>query len=820
MKPILYSPEETVFNTNGIGVLSDAISCKVDQVLNGKYELTLQYPVDGLFFDQIRKRSLVLAKADQTANLQPFRVYRITKPSSGIVTVYARHLAYDLAGIVVTPFSAGNAETAFEGLSVNAITDCPFAFSTDEATAGALSVKTPSDIWKLLGNTEGSLLDVYGGEYEFDGWSVRRFAQRGLNRGVSIRYGKNLTSLEQDENCSNCYTGVLPYWVDRETEAVTMLTERIVEASGNFDYTKIYPLDLSGEFKEKPSENDLRSAAHLYMEENKICEPDISWKIEFVQLEQTEEYKDLALLEKVFIGDTVEVVFEQLGISAEARAVACRYDSILERHDYVTLGSVKADITDAFVEQKKELQTKPNKKEMQTAVELLTNTILGAKGGSVRMLDTDGDGLQDTLYIADDPDPARAVKVWRFNYEGWGASTNGYNGPFELGATLAGGLLANFVTAANLLTGTIQSRDGKTFYLDLDRGILKGAFTELSIKGATVDEIAQNASNSVTIGGTNLLVGTKDFSGSNWRNIEMWSSDGEYKGFVVKTYSGQWQGLCQELSASAGEVYTMSAYIKSSGNFHFYPNIGNMGTGAADVNTLSGFGETPGWARISATFTVSQDGTLTPGFETLEDSQLWICGMKLEKGNKATDWSPSPEDQNAYADTAAEQAVSNQTQKDIFNKLTDNGTLPGLFMRKGQLYINASYLKSGIIDANEVTVENLSASSITSGKLVSENGLTSFDLSTGEIRCANEIFSTETVINEGAIACYSYGKLKMEIINTINTCSILFYGDDGEISTVINDLGDGLRIGTGGISCRAFWKANLDGTFTLMGSED
>ena len=476
MKPILYSSAETAFDTNGIGVLSDAISCKVQQVLNGQYELTLQYPVSGLHFFQIKRRSVILAKVDPVSALQPFRVYRITKPSNGIVTVYARHVAYDLAGVVVTPFSAENAAAALSGLSANAITECPFTFTTDKSTSAVFSVAVPAEIWKLLGGSAGSVLDTFGGEYEFDCWNVALWNRRGMDRGVSIRYGKNLTSLEQDENCANCYTGVMPFWVDRDTGAVTKLSGNVVWAKGSFDYTKIYPLDLSAEFETTPSEEELEAAARDYMQKQKICEPVVSWKVEFVSLEQTEEYKGMALLERVLLGDTVETVFEQMDISVKARAVSYVYDSILERYDYVTLGSVRANIADTIVEQNKEISTKPNKSEMQAAIELLTGTILGAKGGSVRLLDTNGDGLRDTIYIADHADPALAKQVWRFNYEGWGASSNGYNGPFEMGATLKDGFLANFIKAgvfdgSLIKTGTITSADGK-LRINLDNGDL------------------------------------------------------------------------------------------------------------------------------------------------------------------------------------------------------------------------------------------------------------------------------------------------------------------------------------------------------------
>ena len=93
----------------------------------------------------------------------------------------------------------------------------------------------------------------------------------------------------------------------------------------------------------------------------------------------------------------------------------------------------------------------------------------------MRLLDNNNDGMPDELYIADNPDPTQAVYVWRFNYMGWAGSSNGYNGPFVMGATIPDGLLATFVTAAHLVAGTIQSADGQSFYLNLDENVLRMA---------------------------------------------------------------------------------------------------------------------------------------------------------------------------------------------------------------------------------------------------------------------------------------------------------------------------------------------------------
>lgn len=471
--PILYRATEKKFDNNGIGILCDCISCDVTEEANGIFELTMKYPMDGIHFEDISDRSIIKAKPDPFRDPQPFRVYSISKPMSGIVTVLAEHISYDLSGIPVSPFSANSVADALNGLKVNAATDCPFEFWTDKTTNANFLVPLPASIRSRLGGVSGSILDVYGGEYEFDNYTVKLYNNRGANRGVSIRYGKNLTDIKQDQNCSSVATGIYPYWVDSEGNNMVELTEKIVNAPGTYNFVKIKTLDLSANFESQPTEDELRSATERYIESNNIGVPLVSLTVSFAQLEQSEEYKGLKLLEHVSLFDTVNVEFPALRVSATAKAVKVVYDVLKNRVVSVQLGNARANISDTIAEQQKEIEKKPSVSVMQSVINSLTSTILGAKGGAVRLLDANGDGEPDTLYIADNADPNLAVKVWRFNYEGWGASENGYNGPYTFGATLDDGLLANFVTAARLIAGTIQSKDGKTFFLDLDNGILQ-----------------------------------------------------------------------------------------------------------------------------------------------------------------------------------------------------------------------------------------------------------------------------------------------------------------------------------------------------------
>ena len=488
--PILYSATETDFSNNGLGILGDCVSCEVTEEANGVFELIMQYPMVGIHYEDIVDRSVIKAKADQFRDPQLFRVYSISKPMSGIVTISARHISYDLSGIPVSPFTAGSVSLALADLKNNAVTDCPFDFWTDKDTSGTFSVPVPASIRSRLGGVAGSILDVYGGEYEFDNYTVKLHNKRGTNRGVSIRYGKNLTDIKQEQNCASIATGIYPYWagdVDGNTVLVE-LPEKIVNAPGTYDFVKIKTVDFTERFEAQPTVEQLRSAAESYVESNNIGIPTVSLTVSFAQLEQTDEYKHLKLLEQVLLFDTVNVEFPALGVSATAKAIKIVYDSLADRVKSITLGSTKANIADTIATQQQEIAKKPSISLVQSVAMSLTAAILGAKGGAVRILDTDGDGMTDTLYVADNPDPALATKVWRWNYEGWAGSKTGYVGPFVLGATLEDGLLADSVTAANLIAGTITSKDsGKTFFLDLDNSILRmRALDDLNGKYASI----------------------------------------------------------------------------------------------------------------------------------------------------------------------------------------------------------------------------------------------------------------------------------------------------------------------------------------------
>lgn len=448
MKPILYPPEEREFNSNGLGVLSDAISCVVTWEGNGIFDLTMEYPMGGIHFDKIADRCIIMAIPTPYRDPQPFRIVDVIKNMDGTATITANHVAYDLAGVPVEPFTAANAPDAFAKINQNTATESGFNFWTNLTSTTAFSVVVPTPVWSILGGSEGSLLDVYGGEYEFDRWTVKLYNKLGQDNGAVIRYGKNLTDLEQERNLNYLYTGVFPYWADQDGN-VTVCDEKIIPVEGSFNFVNIFVLDLSSEFEDKPTSEQLKSRTQQYIKDNDFGKPRVSITLTHEILEQTDEYAGLSLLERCSVFDTVHVQFEELGVDATARITSAETDVLRERYNSLKVGSIEANISDTIAGQQTEIQKRPTVSSVQKIAEALASTVTGAKGGAVRLLDKNGDKMPDEFYIGNNEDPAKATKVWRFNYEGFAGSKNGYNGPFSVVATFDG-MYADFIVAGTL----------------------------------------------------------------------------------------------------------------------------------------------------------------------------------------------------------------------------------------------------------------------------------------------------------------------------------------------------------------------------------
>ena len=341
---ILYEYTETAFTNNGLGCLNDATSCVVKETLNSEYELEMEYPVNGIHYSDIQLRRIIFAKPNSYDQAQPFRIYSISKPIGGIVTVNAEHISYDMSGLPVRGALENYAwyvNDVFEHIRNNSVYPCPFTFSSDiTEEKKSINLSKPRSVKAFLGTDDG-LLSLFGGEWEFDRYNAILHKQRGQNRGVSIEYGKNLTDVTQDEACSEMYTAVYPYYY-QEDDGLQRLDDDVIKILDT-EYKNVCVLDLSSEFDEMPTQDQLREKAQEYINDNKLGEPKVSLKVSFIQNPEVIE-----ALHDVRLGDTVSVKFIKIGVDTTSRCISYEFNVLTEQYNSIELGEPIKTIVDTM----------------------------------------------------------------------------------------------------------------------------------------------------------------------------------------------------------------------------------------------------------------------------------------------------------------------------------------------------------------------------------------------------------------------------------------------------------------------------------------
>lgn len=483
MIPILYKADAVDFLTFGIGALSECTLCEVTEERNGAFECTLKYPVTGILFAELKNERLIKAKPNDTSKEQLFRIYRITTPINGIVTIYAQHISYDLSNIAELMWSSAmiSPSLAMSRLFTKTASTHNFKCSTDFSSGKPFSVSKPKSVRACLGGSEGSMLDLWGGEYEWDNFNVILHTKRGKDNGVVIEYGKNLTDMEQDNDFTDVYTDILPYAVfsDESTEKVITLSEITLPIIDNPTRQKTLIKDFTEFFEDKASinENSLRNKAKNFIKANPLGVETPTLTVEFEPLWKQPEYS--AILERVSLCDTVTIRHSALGITAKSKVIKTVYDALAEKYVSITLGTAKSNFVNTVGDIKTELSEVKNKTEhfpllINTAVKNATSLITGQNGGYVVINTNSVSGQPYELLILDAPTIESAVNVWRWNVGGLGFSKNGYNGPYETAITSDGQIVADFITSGTLTAniikaGVISSFDNSSWW-DLESG--------------------------------------------------------------------------------------------------------------------------------------------------------------------------------------------------------------------------------------------------------------------------------------------------------------------------------------------------------------
>lgn len=521
MIPILKSGDSVV------GFLVDATSCTVTEERNGIYEMELTYPVAGPLFGELMVDRCIQAKPNDTADLQLFRIYEISKPLNGIVTVNGEHVSYALAHYPVTDVSITGTATQAVSAILAKINAYMSSHRFTVAETGFASVRNfkyqVGSARAALGGSEGSVLDTYGGEFEFDNYTVKIHEHRGRDTGVVVAYRKNMTDLKVTTSLDSAYTRLFPYAIKDDT-LITISGGTISVPNTSGIAERVMIRDFSSDFEEEETvdASRLQTKAEAYLRNKDINAPAVNISVSFVHLWQSPEYADVVALEQVSLCDYVTVRHEILGVDIKAQVIRTVYDSLSERYESIELGEARAnfqdtvknavqDVSRLIQKLDTELDTSAITQAYMQAIADATNLITGADGGYVHLIPSQN---PQEIVISDIEDfKSTAAKVWRWNKNGLGYSSTGYSGTYTTAITKDGKINAGMITTgtlnASIITaGVLQSADGESSF-DLESGKVstRHNFGSFSTEANMTTGRFQLMYNGVEIGGLGTVEG-------------------------------------------------------------------------------------------------------------------------------------------------------------------------------------------------------------------------------------------------------------------------------------------------------------------------
>lgn len=480
-----------------IGWLSECTACEVTEERNGVYELELVYPIGATHANDIVTDCYIKAKPNQTSANQLFHIYKVSKPINGEFTVYAEHVSYIMSGYPVPTVSAsGNAQVAINAILTAAKNQIGkatgfTAATTDITLSSSINLSNVS-ARAALGGVEGSVLYTYGGEYEFDNYTIKLHKSRGKDNGVRIAYGKNMTELKCDVDMSASYTGIFGYV---KTDDISLTSSYNVTNTSGIS-TRILVRDFSSDFgSNAPTQSSLDAVVKKYAEDNDINSIKASVTVSFVNLAQSPEYANIAPLETVNLCDTVTIYHKELGVNIKAKVIKTVYDTIAEKYTKIELGSARTNMSSIISQTVKEATDAKNiaissKSEVtaayQEAIANATAAITGNSGGYIRLNPSEN---PQELLIMNTPSAETATKIWRWNLSGLGYSSTGYSGPYKTAITQDGHIVADFIdtgtlTANIIKAGIMQSANGE-FSFNLESGHIEAS--DINITGGDIN---------------------------------------------------------------------------------------------------------------------------------------------------------------------------------------------------------------------------------------------------------------------------------------------------------------------------------------------
>lgn len=350
MIPIVYEKTETAFSSNGLGRLRDVVAAEVTEERNGVYELSLTVPVDGANYDLIKPGRFIGVTHDDTGDVQPFYVVGWSRPINGLVTFHAVHLSYRLTGVTVWGKNINSLTAAFN--LFRGVSGTRFRYVEGFTSSGYMAAGdgVPRTVRQMIGGVEGSVLDTYGGELEWDRWTVKLHKARGTARDLVIRYGVNLLDYQEDTDYLGAFNSCIPYWVGMDgAKNVVVRGSRVDSGSTSYSgYRIVAPLDLTDKFEEKPTAAQLESMAATVMAAQHPALPAQTIAVDFFRLQDTPEFENFAALLECRLCDTIRVEFPRYNMSGAFKIVKVVWDVLAERYSSMELGTLGTSLAEAL----------------------------------------------------------------------------------------------------------------------------------------------------------------------------------------------------------------------------------------------------------------------------------------------------------------------------------------------------------------------------------------------------------------------------------------------------------------------------------------
>ena len=505
---ILYNSNEKNLTSMGVLVLDNYImNTIIKETMNENY--TFEFEMFNSVAHLVGPRMYIKAPTRKGEELFRVRIIEKDMNNYGATYFYCTQVFFcDMEDNFIENLELLNVTgyAALNFMDTNTQYPHKFNFYSDISESNSTIILRKNFVSALIGDSEYSFVNTWGGELEVNKFNVKMMSKIGQDRGVRIRYRKNLTGLNAKTDYSSYCTRIMPIgydditipekYVDSEKIDPNHPIIRVVEFSNI--KVKSNEEDEEGYATIEEAESALRIAAQKLFTEGKLDEPESTYEIEFQELSSTNEYhNDYAILENIFLGDTVEVYHEDLDVSVSTRCVSYEYDPKTDRYISITLGNIIGKFSSSSIKNQETILDKieSNEKDYQgkldDAVEKLTNMINTGLTGHVVITDNE-------IMIMDTTDKNTAVEVWRYNINGFGYSNTGYNGPF-IGLTKDGKLLvteatANKFTAALINAGILQSVDGSSWF-NLDDGTFSWANGSIVYDGAEL---------TINVGGHNI----------------------------------------------------------------------------------------------------------------------------------------------------------------------------------------------------------------------------------------------------------------------------------------------------------------------------